>query len=205
MKNPTLYYFHDPMCSWCWAFKPQWDLLCANIPPAIDVDLALGGLAPDTNEPMPPTLQDAIQGYWRTIQDKHGTQFNFDFWTQSEPKRSTWIACRAVIAATLQAQEHAMIKAIQEAYYLRAMNPSDSETLIKLAVEIGLNAEQFTAELNSESTQKKLEEQMAFTQACGVSSFPSLRLIVAEKVYEVPIDIDDYQCSIDRVEQVLKG
>ncbi len=36
-----------------------------------------------------------------------------------------------------------MIHAIQNAYYLRAMNPSDTATLIELAGEIGLNKQQF--------------------------------------------------------------
>ncbi|MFT6977114.1 MAG: putative protein-disulfide isomerase, partial [Shewanella psychromarinicola] len=27
MPNTTLYYVHDPMCSWCWGYRPTWDTL----------------------------------------------------------------------------------------------------------------------------------------------------------------------------------
>jgi putative protein-disulfide isomerase len=55
------------------------------------------------------------------------------------PRRSTYAACRAVIAARRQnpGYEEKMILAIQQAYYLEARNPADSHTLIELASEIG--------------------------------------------------------------------
>jgi putative protein-disulfide isomerase len=24
VTKPTLYYVYDPMCSWCWGYKPVW-------------------------------------------------------------------------------------------------------------------------------------------------------------------------------------
>jgi protein-disulfide isomerase-like protein with CxxC motif len=57
-----------------------------------------------------------------------GTEFNFDFWTKCQPRRDTYKACRAVIAASQQNAEEAMIEAIQKAYYLRAMNPSEHDS-----------------------------------------------------------------------------
>ena len=208
INKPTLYYFHDPMCSWCWAFSPQWQLLVQNLPENINVGLILGGLAPDTDEPMPIAQQQTIEGYWHNIQNLHGTAFNFDFWRQCQPKRSTWIACRAVIVASHQGYEAAMIEAIQKAYYLQARNPSLAETLKELAIGIGLEAEQFSRELNSAAVQVELDKQMAFAQSCGVRGFPSLRLVtqeqfIGEKCFEVPIAIDDYQVSLDALASVI--
>jgi putative protein-disulfide isomerase len=56
--------------------------------------------------------------------------------------RSTYPACRAVIAAKNQADkfELPMINIIQKAYYLQEKNPSKDETLIKLSISIGLAA-----------------------------------------------------------------
>jgi len=167
------------MCSWCWAFRP----VCAQIVEALPADLLLvrllGGLAPDSDEPMPGQLQDYLQATWRTIEQRvPGTRFNFDFWTHCRPRRSTYPACRAVIAARLQdaASEPAMILAIQQAYYLHAMNPSDDDTLISLAGELGLDGARFARDLNAPATRQQLEQEIALSRSIGAEGFPSLIL-----------------------------
>ena len=184
-ETRTLYYVHDPMCSWCWAFVPTWEQIQRELPNDIDVVYLLGGLAPDSDLPMPEQMKLTIAGYWQTIQDRvPGTQFNYDFWTQCQPRRSTYPSCRAVLAAKAQAKdsdeakvlEQAMIKAIQEGYYLNARNPSDFDTLIAFAKEIGLDAKRFELELNSESTIEKLNEEIQLSRSIGAQGFPSLIL-----------------------------
>lgn len=184
-ETRTLYYVHDPMCSWCWAFVPTWEQIQRELPSDIEVVYLLGGLAPDSDLPMPEQMKLTIAGYWQTIQDRvPGTQFNYDFWTQCQPRRSTYPSCRAVLAAKAQAKdsdeakvlEQAMIKAIQEGYYLNARNPSDFATLIAFAKEIGLDAKRFELELNSESTIEKLNAEIQLSRSIGAQGFPSLIL-----------------------------
>lgn len=130
---PVLIYIHDPMCSWCWAFRPVWQAVTAALPDGVDTRLLLGGLTPDTDKPMPESMREYLQQTWRTIQVRvPSTRFNFDFWVRCKPRRSTYPACRAVIAARTQvpALETSMITAIQRAYYQGAMNPSDDDILL---------------------------------------------------------------------------
>jgi hypothetical protein len=49
----TLVYVHDPMCSWCWGFDPVLRELVSSLPEGVAVRRLLGGLAPDSDEPMP--------------------------------------------------------------------------------------------------------------------------------------------------------
>ncbi|HCX88389.1 MAG TPA: hypothetical protein DG761_10225 [Gammaproteobacteria bacterium] len=42
------------------------------------VDL-MGGLAPDTDEPMDTATRDYVQHGWRAVADRSGAQFNFPF------------------------------------------------------------------------------------------------------------------------------
>lgn len=186
-----LYYVHDPMCSWCWGFKLTWTKIRSSLTDDIEVKYLLGGLAPDSQEPMPVSMQNDIAGYWRKIQQHiPGTEFNFDFWEKCAPRRSTYPACRAVIAARKQNTdiERPMIEAIQRAYYLNAQNPSDDDTLIALAESLGLDAEQFSADLNSSETQQQLEQEIQFGRQIGAQGFPSMILETNGNYQYVPLD-----------------
>jgi putative protein-disulfide isomerase len=74
------------MCSWCWGFRPTSDQLRANLPGHLKLEKILGGLAPDSDLPMPAELRDKLPDTWRRIQERLGTEFNFDFWTVCEPR-----------------------------------------------------------------------------------------------------------------------
>lgn len=106
-----LYYFLDPMCSWCWAFRPALQKVEAGLPDGVELIRTLVGLAPDTDEAM----HNKLQEIWRTIQRKvPGTEFNFHYWDVFTPRRSTYRACRAVITAAQQSDfGPAMSQAIQ--------------------------------------------------------------------------------------------
>jgi len=174
-----LYYFHDPMCSWCWAFRPLWKEIVAGIPDNVNCQRILGGLAPDTDQAMPLDMQAKLQSVWQKIQQTvPGTQFNFDFWEKYKPRRSTYAACRAVIAARLQdtRYEETMILAIQQAYYLDARNPADKGTLVELATEIGLDKALFSEEMESPAVHQALFKEIEFTHGLEVKGFPTLLL-----------------------------
>lgn len=172
---PHLYYVHDPMCSWCWGFRPVFEELLSRLPNSITSSRLLGGLAADSSQPMPDEMRVRLQATWREIERRiPNTGFNYEFWTRNTPRRSTYPACRAVIAArTLDPDsEEPMILAIQHAYYLEARNPSDDTTLCELAAEIVLDKQRFMSLLSHRSTQRALESEITESQRMGVRSFP---------------------------------
>ena len=190
----VLYYVHDPMCSWCWGFAPVLAQLLQSLPAEIQVMRLLGGLAVDSDQPMPVELQQTIAATWQRIQQSiPGTQFNFDFWTQCAPRRSTWPACRAVIAARAQGDEFdaRMTRAIQLAYYTQARNPSDEHTLLELADELGLDNNAFAAALAGETVQQQLLAEIKRTRQLHATSFPSLVLDAAGSVWPIAVDYND--------------
>lgn len=201
-----LYYVHDPMCSWCWGFRPMLDLLIQALPEDIALQRLLGGLAPDTDEPMPTAMRTQLEATWRRIQETvPGTPFNFEFWRRVTPQRSTWPACRAVIAARRlePTLEPAMILAIQQAYYLEAQNPSDKAVLIDLAERIGLPRPGFAALLNADDTADRLADEIAAARAMGADHFPSLRLAVDGRISSVPLNYRDPTPMLDAIAKPL--
>ena len=147
--SSILYYVADPMCSWCWGFKPVLDEVRTALPKGISLVYVMGGLAKDSDEPMPEETRQYVQMNWRQVTEEAGATFNWDFWTNCQPRRSTYPACRAVLAASAQQENSVpeMFEAIQRAYYQEARNPSDNATLVALADEIGLDKRRFEYDL----------------------------------------------------------
>lgn len=201
--DTVLYYVHDPMCSWCYAFRPVWIQLQQQLPASIRVQYVLGGLAPDSDLPMPPETREYVQGQWRKIMRAvPGTEFNFDFWEKCEPRRSTYPACRAVLLAREQGREAeiTMIHAIQDAYYRQARNPADTSTLCELAHQIGLDVEVFASSLHGTGARKQLSDEIRFARSIGGNSFPSLFLQKGTEIRQIPHNYNNFReilCTIE--------
>lgn len=197
MENRSLIYVMDPMCSWCWAFSETLDSWL-QLHSDLNVLWVMGGLAPDSDEPMPEPMRDAIASTWKRIESQTGTTFNHDFWHNNTPRRSTYPSCRAVIAAgELHPQgRQLMSKAIQKAYYLDAKNPSDTSTLIECAELIGLDGPKFTDQLNSEDVDATLSSELEFCRTLGVQGFPALLLVNGDEITPLALGYS----TLDKVE-----
>lgn len=208
-QKPVLIYITDPMCSWCWAFSPIYDqiqqtfLSMAEEGACQSVILA-GGLAPDSDQPMPEEQQDYIQSIWHNIERKTGTAFNYDFWEKCQPRRSTYPACRALLAARKQGLAYEMLSAIQQAYYMNAENPSDLPVLEESAGKVpALNLERFKADMAEVKAQGELEDEVNFVRQLGVQGFPSLVLKKEGNWYAIPVDYNDPQASLAAIQNVF--
>lgn len=198
------------MCSWCYAFKPVLQQLRRQLPDTIEFITLLGGLAADTDSPMPDEMQQQLQATWQRIEQKvPGVRFNYDFWQQCQPRRATYPACRAVIAAhsfdkdEAKNYEQSMIEAIQNAYYQHAQNPSDNSVLINLAKQIGLDEQSFQSLLTSEQTQRELEQQMAASQQLNARSYPSLIIKIGDGFWPLSIDYSSPEPILETINMLL--
>jgi len=194
------------MCSWCWGFAPVLTQLLSSLPEGIELRRVLGGLAVDSDVPMPAEMQSMLQETWRRIETRiPETKFNFDFWTQCQPRRSTYPSCRAVITARQQGAQFdvLMTTAIQKAYYQQARNPSDIETLVELANELELDTSKFKEDISSETTQQVLDAEIELSRELHAESFPSLVLERGSSTWAVPIDYNNAKPMLEFVDSIL--
>ena len=165
----------------------------------------VGGLAPDSDLPMPIAMRTMLQQTWQRIEQTiPGTEFNFEFWERCSPRRSTYPANRAVIAAREQGDEFdaKMTARIQRAYYLEARNPSDNSTLIDLATDIGLDTDRFTSSLSADSTQQQLNTEIQTARQMGIDSFPSLVVHKADGLRHIGLNYTQPEAMIREIEAV---
>lgn len=198
-------YVMDPMCSWCWAFREPLIQLRQTYPD-IPMQLMMGGLAPDSGEPMSESMREKIESIWTQIAAQTGAVFNHQFWRENEPKRSTYPACRAVLVARELGgpdKQSEMVDAIQSAYYQRALNPSNTEILLQLAEELNLDPAAFEARLNHPETVTALENEIASTRSIGISGFPALILRQGDHLHPLALGYSSYEKLESRMNRAL--
>ena len=203
--SPVLFYVADPMCSWCWGFHPVLMKVVDALQPDVTLRYVMGGLAKDSDDPMPAETREYVQINWRQVMQETGAEFNWDFWTNCQPRRSTYPACRAVIAAGFQREASIpeMFHRIQRAYYKEARNPSDSETLIALAEEVGLDKSRFERDLFSSETEDQLQEDFSLRRSLGVREFPGLVIGNERDKLCVVRGYSDFETTIARLDEFL--
>ena len=185
------------MCSWCWGFRPVWQQLEQQLSTTVKIVYIVGGLAPDSDQPMAMAMQQTLAATWQRIQQQiPGIEFNYDFWrhnTKTHPRRSTYPSCRAVLAAKMQDAklEKAMILSIQQAYFLQAKNPSNIDILTNIATSIGLKPEQFRDDMASQTVEMQLQEQLQLARRLSVQGFPSLVLSNRDLLHAIPVDYNN--------------
>ncbi len=205
MQRDVLYYIADPMCSWCWGFSPVLEAVSNVLPDEIPIRYVMGGLARDSEDPMPEETRSYVQSQWRLVAERTGADFNWDFWKDCEPRRSTYPACRAVIAAGMQRPEgtEAMFHAIQHAYYLEARNPSDRETLIQLAGEINLDSKRFSEDLASTHTDTLLHQDFELRRSLHADKFPTMILEYIDNQLWLAYGYEDEDLVVDLLTSAL--
>ena len=59
--SATLHHVHDPMCSWCWGFESTRQAIFDALDDRLQIRRLVGGLAPDSDAPMPESMQQMLQ------------------------------------------------------------------------------------------------------------------------------------------------
>ena len=185
----VLIYVHDPMCSWCYGFRPTWKLLKARLPDNLPVVSLLGGLAADSDAPMPEEMVEYLKRTWDRIQSTCGVAFNHTYWDQTPPPpRTTYISCRAVIAAErLAGRGEAFGERIQDAYYIEASNVWDFDILCDLAEASGFHRDSFAEALASDDVRAVHEEQRQLAERLQVEGYPSILLVHQEEAFPIAV------------------
>ena len=204
-----LYYVGDPMCSWCWGFRPVLREIVSVLPESVPVVYVMGGLAKDSDAPMPEATRAYVQRNWRDVAATTGAEFNWDFWRKCKPRRSTYPACRAVLAARAQREDAVpeLFDAIQSAYYREARNPSDIETLTAVAGSLSppLDMGRFERDIRSPEIEADLQAGFNLRRALGVREFPSVVVRHGDAQTDVVRGWANAETAMAKLEKALGG
>jgi len=181
-----LRYFGDPMCSWCWGFKPVLEQVELEYPELKRITV-MGGLRGEGDSPMSDELMKLIQSGWMRIEETTGQPFNHEFWQQHRPLATTLPACKAVLTARAidPDLEWPFMVGMFKAYFTQAMDPTDNGTHLSVAKSLGFDIARFKTFLHSGEVDEALEKDLSVTRRFGVTGFPTVVLTIGTSNYLV--------------------
>jgi putative protein-disulfide isomerase len=178
MDGPILWYFADPMCSWCWGFSPVIEAIREEYRDHMKVALVLGGLRPGTKEPQSAQSREDILHHWRQVHERTGQAFKFEgampegFVYDTEPPSRAVVAVGGIEPdATF-----AMFKAIQSAFYAEGRDVTQPAVLAELAAGLGMEQTRFLPAFESDEARTKTLVHFRQAREWGVRGFPTVIL-----------------------------
>jgi putative protein-disulfide isomerase len=173
-----LWYFADPMCSWCWGFAPVISAIKETYADQLKVALLLGGLRPGTTEPMTAALREEILHHWHEVHRRTGQPFTFEEAMPAGFVYDTEPPSRAVVAvAEIKPEEtFPYFKSVQAAFYAHRQDVTQTQTLAALAEAHHIAVPQFLERFHSEDVKAKTRMHFQQTQQAGVRGFPTVVL-----------------------------
>jgi putative protein-disulfide isomerase len=204
MSMPVLWYFADPMCSWCWGFSPVIQAVRDAYREHMKVALVLGGLRPGETMSMTAKTRDEILHHWHQVHERTGQPFRFEHALSDGFIYDTEPACRAVVAAGGLEPTHSftLFKAIQFAFYAEGRDVTQPDTLFDLAAGIGIDVVVFTQAFDSDDARAKTQAHFMQTRKAGVRGFPTLILQRGERLDRIVagyMPLNTVRAEIDRL------
>ena len=204
MNAPLLWYFADPMCSWCWGFSPAIEALRETYHDRLKIALVLGGLRPGTTAPMTAAARDETLHHWQQVHARSGQPFRFDgalpdgFIYDTEPASRAVVTAGGLDPSTI----FAMFQAIQTAFYAEGRDVTQPAVLAELAAGLGIDAAAFQHAFDSDAARTRTQAHFAHSRKAGVRGFPTLILQRGEQLDRITDGwqtLDAVQAELDRL------
>lgn len=181
-------FISDVVCPWCALGATALEQAIENVAGEVAVELTYKPF--ELNPDMPAEGEHAVQHlmrkYGRTAEDvaagkalqiARGEAIGFKFDLE---KRShfynTFDAHRLLLWALQEGRQVALKRALMRAYFSDGQNPSDRETLVRLAAQVGLDAQAAREVLASGAFASEVRELEVFYRQRGINSVPAMVL-----------------------------
>lgn len=200
----------DPMCSWCYGFSKELAVLTQRHPD-LSLQILVGGVRAGATDLLDETGKQFRLGHWARVEEASGLPFNrAAFLARENFVYDTEPVCRAVVAARRlapQADQLAVFRALQHAFYVDGLDTTDGQVLAEVAAAAlakdghPVTAEALHAEWDSAGAIAVTAAEFSHVRSLGVRSFPALLLETEDGLYE----ISPGYTHADKLEQQLQA
>ena len=175
-QDIQIIYVADPMCSWCYGFSPAITALETQFKGRMKVWPLMGGLRAGNTAPMSESDKAYIREAWGNVTTASGKTFNYDFFDRDGFIYDTEPACRAVVTMRYMHEDRALdfMTFISKSFYADGRDTTDTDVLIALAGEYGVDKERFARGINLPDLTTATNHDFQTARALGVQGFPTL-------------------------------
>lgn len=173
-----LHYIYDPLCGWCYGAKPLVEAARDVLP----VIAHGGGMMSGTScQTVSPQLRNYVMPHDRRIAEYSGQPFGEAYFDNLLRDETAVFDSTPPIAAVLAAEQMAgrgleLLGRLQTAHYVEGRRIADKAVLCELAMDIGLNPQDFQAACNNADADRHIKDSRALlARVCG-QGFPTLAL-----------------------------
>ena len=185
--------FTDPVCTWCWGSEPILRKLETHYGDQLHIGYVMGGLVKDVRD-----FYDSANGiggdtdhsnrqiakHWLEASERHGMPVKVEgFRMFSNESTSTYPQNIAYKAAQMEDQHLAdrFLRRIREASAAEARQTNQTEVLVELAAEVGLDVAAFIERLNDGTAKAAFEQDLRTSAEFGARGFPTFLVKYGEK------------------------
>ena len=206
-SNERLIYGFDPLCGWCFAFRPSMHAIRAAHPD-LPITLIMGGLV--VGERVAPIaemrdyLKSGLEQVRRTAGVVAGAAFYNGLLAEGTYISNSEPPCRAIYVAQQIAPEQVFdfADALAEAMYIRGLPIDNEAVLAELATAHGINAAALLEGWRSDAAHRGLQRAWAIARAAGFNSYPTLVYQRGEQLTLVAQGFAPPAQAVERVTQL---
>jgi predicted DsbA family dithiol-disulfide isomerase len=205
-KTIEVYSFIDPLCPECWALEPIMKKLIIEYGQYFSVRHVLSGRLNSLNISKKKSYE-TLADLWEKTASRTGMSCDGSLWLEN-PIDSPYIASIAIKAAELQGRRAGIrfLRNLQELLFLNKQNISTIEVLKMTAENVGLDVEEFMADIHSESAAKAFQCDLKITAEMEVDEIPTL-VFFNENAEDEGIKITGYypyEVYVQIIEEILQ-
>jgi predicted DsbA family dithiol-disulfide isomerase len=190
-KRVEIYVFIDPICPECWALEPILKKLLIEYGSYITIRYVLSGKLKSLNQPTTKNVSDLAK-IWEKTASRSGMSCDGDVWIDS-PLNSLYKASLAIKAAELQGKRLGIrfLRKLREQLFLKKRNVTDENVLVACAEKVGLDKNEFLADMYSDTAKKALQCDVEITIEMEVEESPTI-VFFNERIEEEGIKVTGY-------------
>jgi predicted DsbA family dithiol-disulfide isomerase len=184
----TIDFISDVVCPWCALGATALEQAIENVAGEVSVEMTFKPF--ELNPDMPVEGENAVEHlmrkYGRTAEEvaagkamqiARGEAIGFKFDLEKRTHfYNTFDAHRLLLWASQEGRQIALKRALLRAYFADGQNPSDHETLVRLAGEVGMDRARANEVLASAAFASEVRELETFYRERGINSVPAMVL-----------------------------
>lgn len=188
-ERPTIHYFQDTLCGWCYGFSPVVVRVAQEWSEHVDVVVYSGGMITGDNVRALSEMSDFIRGARPRLEETTGVTFGEaflrglldrqDIVLDSEPPARAIEAMRAIKPEILLEFSHRL----QRALYADGLDMNAESTYRLLATEADVDPEEFINLMNSAEISDAVADEFEYVASLGIGGFPTMLLEVGDQVH----------------------